>query len=180
MSGFSFAHLNWADFLIIAIVLFSLVISLVRGFIREACSLLTWGLALVVTIRFAPALSDVFDPYIETSSLRVVCAGALLFIVVLVIGGLLGYLITQLVDKTGLTGTDRLLGSMFGFVRGVLVVSVLVLLATLTAIPEDPWWQQSILIKASMPMVTWLQYFLPDKVADLSSIVSASALLTDT
>ena len=180
MNHVSFGHFNWADFLMVAIVIFSLLISLVRGFIREACSLLTWGLALVLTIRFTPVLSDIFNPYIETSSLRIVCAGAILFVTVLVIGGLMGYLVTQLVNKTGLTGTDRLLGLIFGFARGVLVTSVLILLATLTAIPQDPWWSQSVLIKASMPMVTWLQYFLPEKIANLSSIVSTNILLTGT
>lgn len=171
MSEFTFSQLTWVDLGILLVMLVSLVVSGWRGLIREACSLVTWILAAVLCIRFSTALSDLFVGFVGSPTLRLVCAGALIFILVLLIGALCGYLISQLIHKTGLTTMDRVLGLFFGFARGVLVVAVLILLASLTAIPQEAWWSKSLLIELFTPVVHALQLFLPEKIAAMSNLM---------
>jgi membrane protein required for colicin V production len=82
----------------------------------------------------------------------------ILFVVTLVITAILNRLAGQLVTRTGLSGTDRMIGMIFGIARGVVVVSVLVLLAGMTTMPQDPWWQESALIDVFHKLALWLRY----------------------
>lgn len=167
-SGFSIQQLNWADIGIISILLLSSLISLMRGFVREAISLATWIVAAWVAICFAPLLADYLTKYIATPSIRTVAAFAALFIIVLILGGMINLLFSQLVDKTGLNGTDRLLGFVFGIARGILLVGVIILLGNISALNQDPWWTSSQLIPFFQGLAQWLQSFVPTQIHNLS------------
>lgn len=162
------ASLNFADYAIIAVVLLSILISLVRGFVREALSLASWILAFIVALKFYPAMSTVLENLIHSPTLRTISAFLILFIGVLIICAIINFILSTLVSKTGLSGTDRLLGMVFGAARGILVVSALLLVAELTPMPESAWWKSSVLIPQFAPIENWLQGFLPKKVDDNS------------
>ena len=155
----------WADFFLLTIIAISAVLSLWRGFVREALSLVSWIAALWVAILFFEELGDWLARWIETPSIREVAAFAILFVSTVLLGGLVNYLAGQLVSKTGLTATDRALGIVFGIARGVVIVAVLVLLAGLTTVPQDPWWSESLLLGHFQDMAIWLRSFLPADVA---------------
>lgn len=87
-----------------------------------------------------------------------------LFISVLLVGGLLNYLLGRLVESTGLTGTDRLLGGVFGSGRGLAIVLAILTVAGFTPIPADPWWRQSAMVQRLMPLVTWMSMYLPESI----------------
>ena len=76
------------------------------------------------------------------------------------------YLLGQLVEKTGLSGTDRMLGGIFGAIRGLILIVAIILVAGLTPIPRDPWWGESRSIQSLMPLADWAATFLPDSVLD--------------
>ena len=158
--------MNWLDYVIVGVILLSVVISLFRGFVREALALGVWVLAGWVGWAFFRVLAQQLTPWIEVPSLRLAAALAILIIGVLLVGGLVTYLIGELVDRTGLSGTDRLLGTVFGAARGVLLVAVLVLMAGLTPLPQDLWWQQSELIGYFEEAAIWLRELLPEDVAE--------------
>ena len=120
-----------ADIVILVIIGISALLSLVRGFIKEALSLVTWIAAFWVSLAFTDRAADLLANWVSLPSARAALAFAGLFVAVLLLGGLVNYLIGQLVRKTGLGGTDRMLGMVFGVLRGVMVVAVLVLLAAL-------------------------------------------------
>ena len=145
----------WTDWLIIGIVAVSSLLSLKRGFIREALSLVTWVSAFIVARLFATSLSTYLVGYVETPSLRMLAAFAALFVLTLIVGALVGKLITALVSATGLSATDRILGMGFGAVRGGLVVVVIVALLGLTPATEDQWWKDSQLIPHFVLMEEW-------------------------
>jgi membrane protein required for colicin V production len=153
--------LNGADYAIIGITGLSAIVSLVRGFVREALSLITWLAAIWIAFHFTGLLADVLGPYIASKAIRLACAFLILFIATLISGALLNFLIGQAVNKTGLSGTDRVLGMVFGFCRGLLLVAVILLLAKLTPMPEQTWWKESMLIDYFDPIDNWLQSFLP-------------------
>ena len=105
--------MNWVDFAILVIVLLSSVISLLRGFVREALSLANWVLAIWVSISFAYNLANLLKGSIDSPNVRVSVAFGILFLSTLIVGALVIYLVTQLVRKTGMSGTDRMLGVIF-------------------------------------------------------------------
>ena len=156
----------WVDILILGIVVLSAVLSLWRGFIMEALSLATWLIALWVAMTFYEQLSVHATDWIQTPSIAKATAFALLFVSVLVAGAVINYLINELISTTGFTGTDRMLGVVFGVTRGAAIVVILVLMAGMTALPEDPWWQQSQLLGYFQDMAIWMRGYLPEKIAD--------------
>jgi membrane protein required for colicin V production len=136
--------LNWADWVIIAILVLSSLISLKRGFVKEALSLAIWIIAFIIASVFSPKLAPLLAAYLDVPSLQQMAAFALLFIATLLVGGAINYLLSTLIKATGLTGTDRLLGMLFGLIRGLVVVMVAVLyVPKLVPVDQDAWWQQS-------------------------------------
>lgn len=156
----------WVDYLLLGIIAISALLSLWRGFVKEAISLASWVAALWVALLFFHNLSHWLARWIDTPSVRDVVAFAVLFVTTVLIGGMLGFLAGQLVSKTGLTATDRALGMVFGIARGVVIVAVMVMLAGLTSLPRDPWWGESLLLVHFQEMALWLRSFLPADIAE--------------
>lgn len=158
--------MGWLDIAILTIILVSALISLVRGFVREAFSLAIWVLAFWVSWSFFRDLEVPLQAWIDSPTVRLGIAFAALMIATLVVGGLVNYLIIQLVERTGMSGTDRLIGMIFGAARGVLLVAVLVLLAGLTPMPGEDWWLASELVSYFQELAFWLRGLLPPELAD--------------
>jgi membrane protein required for colicin V production len=147
--------MNWADWVIVALIAVSALLSLKRGFVKEALSLVIWVAAFIVARLFADRLSAVLASYIDTPSARVVAAFVLLFVAVLFIGALINNLIGMLIKATGLSSTDRVLGMGFGIARGCILVVVAVALLAMTQVKQDRWWAQSTLIPHFQMMESW-------------------------
>lgn len=145
--------MNWLDFVFLAVIAVSALISVIRGFVREVISIVVWVGAFWIGVRFAAELAGYLQPFIASPTLRLGSAFAILFILTLLIGALINFLATTLVGRTGLTGTDRALGMVFGALRGVLIVAILILLAGLTAVPREGWWKGSLLVAQIQPWV---------------------------
>lgn len=141
------AVFNWADWAIIVILSLSCAISLVRGFVKEALSVAIWIIAFGVATWFSPKLAPLLAVYIDAISLRQMAAFASLFVATLLIGSAVNYLLSTLIKATGLSGTDRLLGVLFGFIRGIVIIMVIVLyLPKMVPVDQDAWWSDSSLI----------------------------------
>lgn len=157
---------TWIDWAIVAVIFLSTIISLVRGFTREVLSLLTWIIAIWLAIKFTIPTAEFLAkeiPSITSNELRVVIAFVGLFIATLIVGSLLGYIISRLVNGTGLTGTDRLLGSIFGIARGVLVAVLLIIVAGFTPLIAQDEWKKSRLIPTFEPLAEWLLSYIPQE-----------------
>lgn len=158
--------MTWPDYAILAIIAISMLVGVLRGFIKEVFSLVVWAAAFVVAYRFSGDVAVLMESQVSLPSARTAIGFIGLFIVVLVIGGLVNYLLGRLVESTGLSGTDRLLGGLFGIARGAALVVAAILVAGFTPIPADPWWKESRLIGSFMPLVTWSAEFLPGSAAE--------------
>ncbi len=155
----------WFDIAILAVILISALISLVRGFVKESISLATWLIAGFITLSYYLVLADLLLPYIESPTLSQAAAFIILFITTLIVGAIINFMVSQLVSKTGLSGTDKMLGVIFGAARGILIVSMIVLFAGLTPMPEEPWWKESIMVDQFLNVAVWIKGLLPEDVA---------------
>lgn len=135
--------LTIADWVILGFVALSVLVGLVRGLVVEVLSIVIWAVAVALAIQYGPAVGAWFESAVELPSVRMALGYAAVFFGTTAVGALVLWLTRQLIASTGLTGTDRLFGAVFGLLRGVLVVVVVLLLAQLTPLPGDPWWQES-------------------------------------
>jgi membrane protein required for colicin V production len=158
--------MDWPGYAIMATVAISMLVGALRGFISEVFSLLVWAAAFVVAWRFAGDVAVLMEDVVTLPSARTAMGFTGLFVVVLLLGGLLNFLLSKLVQTTGLSGTDRLLGAIFGAARGLAIVVAALLVAGFTPLPADPWWSQSPTIARLMPLVEWSAAFLPESVRE--------------
>ncbi|RBW47151.1 bacteriocin production protein [Psychromonas sp. B3M02] len=164
--------MNWFDFTILGVIGLSSLISLIRGFTKEAVSLATWFAAFFIASNFYPEMAQ-FLTGIEDLKLRNSAAIAILFIATLLIGGLINYIINRLVAVTGLSGTDRLLGVIFGAIRGILIVSALLFIIDyMTSFDETLWWKEAQLPPHFGIVITWFFEHLESSSSFLKNIQS--------
>lgn len=157
--------MHWVDIVVLAIIGLSVVIGLFRGFLREAISLATWILAVWAALSLSAPLAEHLPIGVESLTVKTSIAFVAIFVAVLIAGGIVNYIAGQLVDGTGLGGTDRMLGLVFGALRGGLIVAVLVLLANLTNMPSEAWWQESVSLPYFNDIALWIKGMLPDSLA---------------
>jgi len=131
------------DWIAVAILAGSLMMGLLRGFVREAFSLAAWIVAFLAARAFSPALATVI-PGIGQEGLRQAAAIVLVFIGVLILAHLLAALLSNLMKLAGLGGFDRVLGMLFGAARAAVVLVLLTLVAGLTALPRSEAWRNSL------------------------------------
>lgn len=147
--------MNWVDITIIGIIALSALISIVRGFVREALSLISWGLAFFIASHFYIYIIQ-YLTYFDSDIVRSAVAITMLFIATLLVCSIVSYVIGQLVQKTGLSGTDRVLGICFGILRGVLVVAALLFfIDTFTPLSQSTYWMESQLIPHFHFIIRW-------------------------
>ena len=158
--------MSWLDYVIIGIVTVSVIISIIRGFVREGMSLAGWIIAVWVSLEFADNASVVFEGAIDTPSLRVGVTFFLLFVGVLVISTLINHQVGKFIRSAGLSGLDRLIGALFGTIRGVLIITVLVVLLGMTSMPETAWWAESELLQYFKPLAAGMIDYASAEIPD--------------
>jgi membrane protein required for colicin V production len=166
---YSITHLIWVDYVIIGLIALSAIIGLFRGFVKEAFSLATWLVSIWLALHFSQPFSFFFIDYIDVPSVRIAAAFVSLLITSLILGAMLSFLMSQLIEKKGMTGTERFIGFIFGVASCMAVVAVLVLLAGLTPLPQDPWWNASVLIGPFQELSIWLRTQIPVGISEYFS-----------
>ena len=152
------------DLIVIGIVALSTIFAFWRGLIRVVMSLVALIAAVLAAIQFSPAVAAML-PALGDPVTRYVAAFALIFIVVALVGALLGWVLSRAIRAIGLGFVDRLLGAVFGVARGVLIVVIAVLLAGLTTLPRQEWWQNALLAPPLVIAALSLRPWLPQALA---------------
>ena len=152
--------MNWADYVIVAALALSVLMGLWRGFIGEVLALAVWVVALWVAWTLGPQVAGALSA-VSLPSARIVLGSALCFVAVLIAGAIVGFFLRKLIAGSGLSGTDRLLGAVFGLARGLALVTLVVLLLGFTPFPRDPWWHQSRLLPSFQQAAQWASAHMP-------------------
>jgi membrane protein required for colicin V production len=156
--------MSWIDYAIVATCVASAAFGFWRGFAKEALSLASWLAAIWLAWRFAFVIEPMLGEWVRAPELRSWAARGMLFVIVLALGGLVSWLVRELVRHTGLSGTDRVAGALFGFGRGVLIVGLAAIGVELGGLSQDPWWQESMLRPYGERIAAGIRYY-----ADLGS-----------
>lgn len=151
--------MSWVDWLIIVAFVVSSGFGVWRGFAKEALSVVTWLAAIWLAWRFAWALEPMLGDWQSAPELRIWAARAIVFIAVMIVGGIVSWLMRELVRHTGLSGTDRLLGGLFGALRGALIFGLVVIALQLSGLDQDPWWQQAYLKPYGDQIADGIRYY---------------------
>ena len=163
-------QLNIVDWVIIGVLALSSFISFMRGFAREAFSLIVWVAAFIIARMFSFSLANLLVGSIDNEQLRLGVAFAGLFITTLIIGALINNLIGDLIKMTGLSGTDRMLGSLFGVARGMVVVLIILAVLARTNLNQQPVWQGSLLVPQFLQMEEWSKNVAQEILKKITSV----------
>ena len=151
------------DYIILAIVLVSAVTGLIQGFLREVCALVTWVLAVWLAWKFGSLLVPHLGGALRQAPYGLWAGRGIVFLVVLVIGGIIGAIVNHYVRLSIFSGLDRLLGLVLGLLRGVVIVGVVVVLAQQVRLDGEAWWKKSRLLPQVQPVANLLRALAGDR-----------------
>ena len=153
------------DYLVIFVMVTSVIISLMRGLVKEVLSLAGWVVAFVVANAYAAALAVMLPPVVPGAVLRLILAFIALFIGVRILMGLLSMALGALLDAGGLSLFDRLLGAVFGVGRGLVIVLTAVILCGMTSLPQQDFWKDALFSPFAESGARLVKTFLPAAMA---------------
>jgi membrane protein required for colicin V production len=152
--------MNGFDVVVLAVLALSTLLAFVRGVVRELIALASWIVGIALALLYAGKAAGFLGWLEVTPEIRLVLAFALIFIVVLVAGALAAWGLSRAIHAAGLSFLDRFLGGIFGLARGVLLVVLFALVAGLTTLPREDWWQNAAvgrpLAVAALSLKPWL------------------------
>jgi len=149
------------DYVLIAIVAISLLFGVIRGFLRESVALLGWLVGLWLAWHYSAAVVPYLGGALAGTELQVWVARLIILLAVIITAWLIGSLLGYLVQRSGLTlGVDRILGGVFGLVRGAVIVGFAVILADAAEMQDEPWWQESRLMPLGVEMASVLRGYV--------------------
>ena len=149
------------DFVLLAILGISVTLGLVRGLLKEVLSLVAYASAFIAAVWWGPTVSGWLLRWIEQPFLNMAIAYLAVFVLVLLTIGLFNMTLAALINKTGLTPADHGLGALFGLVRGVLFIFILVILAGFTPLPNEAWWKQAMFSKPIIDVILQIKSRVP-------------------
>jgi len=161
------------DYIIIAIVIVSAIMGLVRGLLREAIAVITWFLAIVLAWGFASSLEPILGGVLVGSPLRIWAARAIIFVFVLLIGGAVGVIVSHFVRVSIFAPTDKMLGFVFGVIRGIVIVGAFTIAIQAMRMDEDARWKNSRLMPYAVGVADALRGIVGDKLQRLEMKLGA-------
>jgi len=153
------------DYIVLAIIGVSVIVSLTRGAVKEMLAIVGWVVGFYVAKTYSPLLAVLLPEDIPTEALKSLIAFLILLVTVLFVNGLISTVISSAASKAGLGLLNRIAGMAFGFAKGLLIVCVLVLLAGLTSLPKERVWTEAMLSPPLEMLVESIVPWLPESIA---------------
>lgn len=172
-------HFGTPDLIILGMICLSILIGVVRGFVKESISLITWVVAIGLSMLFTAGLAE-YMTFTKIPLVRMISAFLIIFVGTIFVGAIINFLVGVFIRKTPFSVPDRILGSIFGLLRGMVFVTILVLLGGLTPFPETPWWQESYAVGHFQELAIWLKEQLPEDNAKVFHFPGEQKTITET
>lgn len=162
--------LQSVDIAIIAVIGLSVLTGLFRGFVKELVALCVWILAIWLGFHYSEALDPWLKSYIQEQSARTAVAFIIILFATLLAGGIINAILSFILKRAGLSGTDRTLGMGFGFVRGVFIVALLMVAVRMTSLPYEQYAKDSQLYARFDPIVALLYQHMPEFIKQVKTV----------
>lgn len=153
------------DYAVFGVIGISVLLSMLRGFLRETLALAGWVAAFFIAKQYTLQLAPLLPQAIPSEQLRLLAAFLVLFLTTLLVCSLLAIALAEAFKKVGLGALDRWLGALFGLARGIIIVSVMVLLAGLTSLPREASWRNAMFSASLEALVVSALPWLPQGIA---------------
>lgn len=170
-------QLQWVDLGIITIVGLSVLTGLFRGFVKELVALCVWILAIWLGYHYSESLDPWLQSYVQEKSARTAVAFVIILFATLLAGGVVNAILSFILKRAGLSGTDRTLGMAFGFLRGVFIVALLMVAVKMTSLPYETYAQSSQLYARFDPLVAWLYGHMPEFIKQVKAVDKTEHLI---
>ncbi|MEO8304153.1 MAG: CvpA family protein [Betaproteobacteria bacterium] len=168
--------MNGFDFALISVASLSTLFAFARGVVRELIALATWVAAIVVAFMYSGSVASLFSRLDINPAAKHVLAFALIMIVVMIAGALIARSLSGVIKAIGLGFVDRMLGAVFGLLRALAVVVLFALIAGVTALPKQNWWQNAVLGRPLAEAALSLRPYLPRAWAERLDFSPAGAI----
>ena len=139
-------RMNVTDYLVIAAVIISAAVGAMRGFLREAVALVAWLFALFIAWHFSDLIEPHLGGLLSGSYVKPWAARVIIVLLILLLGAAIGAMLDHFVRLSIFSGMDRLLGFVFGLLRGLVLLGVFVILGQLLRLDGEKWWTRSLLV----------------------------------
>lgn len=153
--------LHWIDYIILGLISLSVITGLFRGFVKELLALCVWVLAIWLAFTYSHVVSLWLEHYIHDKTARIIVSFIVILLLTLILGGMVNAFFSFIMQRSGLNGTDRILGMGFGFVRGIFIVAIIMVAVRITGVHEQEYTKQSALYSKFDPFVNWLWKLTP-------------------
>ena len=152
-----------ADVIIILVLLSSTLIGVLRGFVREAASLIFWIVAIWAAWKFGPLVVPHLGGLLADPKVAPWVGRLCVLVIVLLIGWIVSMLLGYFTRSLGLGAMDRVLGLLFGLVRGTVLVGLLIIGGELLHLNHEEWWNRSKLVPYGETVGDWLRAMVGEK-----------------
>ena len=155
----------WLDIVFLLTILLSMGLGLVRGLLREVLSVGSWIVSAWLAFLYGDNLASVLTPWLESEKLSLLISIVVIFLVTLVGLSLTGGLILKLFRVSGLTGLDRSLGGLFGLIRGIVIITIVLFVAGFTPAPQQAWFRTSSIVPFFQTPLHLLEFGISKKLS---------------
>ena len=152
-----------ADVLIVLVLLGSTIIGLLRGFVREAASLVFWVVAIWAAWKFGPLVEPHLGGVLADPNVAPWVGRLCVLVLVLLIGWVVGLLLSYFTRSLGLGAIDRVIGVLFGILRGMVLVGLMIIGGELLHLNQEEWWNRSKLVPYGETVGDWLRAMVGEK-----------------
>ncbi len=170
-------QLQWIDIAIIAVIGLSVLTGLFRGFVKELVALCVWVLAIWLAFNYSQSLDPWLSKYIKEASARTAVGFVIILFATLLVGGVVNAILSFILKRAGLSGTDKTLGMLFGFIRGVFIVALIMLAVRMTSLPYQQYSKESMLYARFDPVVDLLYTHLPEFIKKMKEVDKTENLI---
>ncbi len=165
----------WVDIAILTIIALSVITGLFRGFVKECIALCVWIFAFWFAFNYGSVLDPWVAPHVHDQTAKTIVEFVAILILSLILGGIINAIIGLIMRRSGLGGTDRVLGMGFGFARGVFIIAIIMLGLRLTGMPYEVYSKESKLYAHFDPLVLWLTPYVPHILNHVKGVESEKA-----